>query len=111
MDKEEAAPPTVTIKAKIEVVREIREALTPTQVEIFEKTYIDIGVMPSYTSLCSPQTADEKIPMLWLGSRHITFTWWMFSVVRVVIISPTIGNLPPTKPLSETYGECLLEYF
>ncbi|GJT16007.1 phospholipase-like protein [Tanacetum coccineum] len=38
MDKEEAAPPTVTIKAKIEVVKEIREALTPTQVEIFEKT-------------------------------------------------------------------------
>ncbi|GKC51702.1 hypothetical protein Tco_1074447 [Tanacetum coccineum] len=30
--------PTVTIKAKIDVVKEIREALTPTQVEIFEKT-------------------------------------------------------------------------
>ncbi|GJW80282.1 hypothetical protein Tco_0144257 [Tanacetum coccineum] len=38
MDKEEVAPSTVTIKAKIEVVKEIREALTPTQVEIFEKT-------------------------------------------------------------------------
>ncbi|GJX40813.1 hypothetical protein Tco_0255803, partial [Tanacetum coccineum] len=30
--------PTVMIKAKIDVVKEIREALTPTQVEIFEKT-------------------------------------------------------------------------
>ncbi|GJX01749.1 hypothetical protein Tco_0185662 [Tanacetum coccineum] len=30
-------PPTVTIKAKIEVVKEIREALTPTQVEIFDR--------------------------------------------------------------------------
>ncbi|GJX54228.1 hypothetical protein Tco_0282597, partial [Tanacetum coccineum] len=31
-------PPTVTIKAKIDVVKEICEALTPTQFEIFEKT-------------------------------------------------------------------------
>nr|GFB74904.1 hypothetical protein [Tanacetum cinerariifolium] len=30
--------PTATIKAKIDVVKEIREALTPTQIEIFEKT-------------------------------------------------------------------------
>ncbi|GJZ46965.1 hypothetical protein Tco_0600797 [Tanacetum coccineum] len=37
MDKE-ASSPTVTIKAKMDVVKEIREALTPTQVEIFEKT-------------------------------------------------------------------------
>ncbi|GJZ33265.1 hypothetical protein Tco_0578701 [Tanacetum coccineum] len=38
MDEEAAPPPTVTIKAKIEVVKEIREALTPTQVKIFEET-------------------------------------------------------------------------
>nr|GEW02282.1 phospholipase-like protein [Tanacetum cinerariifolium] len=37
MDKE-ASPLTVMIKAKIDVVKEIREALTPTQVEIFEET-------------------------------------------------------------------------
>ncbi|GKA48952.1 hypothetical protein Tco_0741910 [Tanacetum coccineum] len=47
MDKE-ASPPTVTIKAKIDVVKEIREALTPTQVEIFEKTcfgnWLDVGL-------------------------------------------------------------------
>nr|GFA10005.1 hypothetical protein [Tanacetum cinerariifolium] len=37
MDKE-ASVPIVTIKAKIDVVDEIRKALTPTQRSIFEKT-------------------------------------------------------------------------
>ncbi|GJW34405.1 hypothetical protein Tco_0054437 [Tanacetum coccineum] len=43
-----AIEPTVTIKAKMDVVKEIREALTPTQVEIFEKTcfghWLDVGL-------------------------------------------------------------------
>nr|GEY42726.1 phospholipase-like protein [Tanacetum cinerariifolium] len=47
MDKEAAAP-TVTIKAKIDVFKEIREALTPTQVEVFKKTcfghWLNVGL-------------------------------------------------------------------
>ncbi|GJX28299.1 hypothetical protein Tco_1323199 [Tanacetum coccineum] len=47
MDKEAVAP-TVTIKAKIDIVEDIREALTPTQQRIFEKTcfghWLDVGL-------------------------------------------------------------------
>ncbi|GKD48909.1 phospholipase-like protein, partial [Tanacetum coccineum] len=79
MDKEEAAPPTVTIKAKIEVVREIREALTPTQVEIFEKTcfghWLGVGLTKNSQLLihtlltCMVDGKANELSFLVLGQR------------------------------------------
>ncbi|GJR92654.1 phospholipase-like protein [Tanacetum coccineum] len=79
MDKEEAAPPTVTIKAKIEVVKEIREALTPTQVEIFEKTcfghWLGVGLKKNSQLLihtlltCMVDGKENELSFLVLGKR------------------------------------------
>ncbi|GJU72337.1 phospholipase-like protein, partial [Tanacetum coccineum] len=72
-------PPTVTIKAKIKVVKEIREALTPTQVEIFEKTsfghWLDVGLKKNSQLLihtlltCMVDGKANKLSFLVLGKR------------------------------------------
>ncbi|GJU87644.1 phospholipase-like protein [Tanacetum coccineum] len=76
---DEAAPPTVTIKAKIEVVKEIREALTPTQVEIFEKTcfghWLGVGLKKNSQLLihtlltCMVDGKENELSFLVLGKR------------------------------------------
>ncbi|GJU52068.1 phospholipase-like protein [Tanacetum coccineum] len=78
MDKE-ASPPTVTIKAKIDVVKVIREALTPTQVEIFEKTcfghWLDVGLKKNSQLLihtlltCMVDGKANELSFLVLGKR------------------------------------------
>ncbi|GJU41535.1 RNA-directed DNA polymerase, eukaryota [Tanacetum coccineum] len=71
--------PTVTIKAKIDVVKEIREALTPTQVEIFEKTcfghWLDVGLKKNSQLLihtlltCMVDGKANELSFLVLGKR------------------------------------------
>ncbi|GJW20308.1 phospholipase-like protein [Tanacetum coccineum] len=75
----EISPPTVTIKAKIEVVKEIREALTPTQVEIFEKTcfghWLGVGLKKNSQLLihtlltCMVDGKENELSFLVLGKR------------------------------------------
>ncbi|GJX48562.1 phospholipase-like protein [Tanacetum coccineum] len=76
---EEAAPTTVTIKAKIDVVKEIRKALTPTQVEIFKKTcfghWLDVGLKKNSQLLihtlltCMVDGKANELSFLVLGKR------------------------------------------
>ncbi|GJT52516.1 hypothetical protein Tco_0978673 [Tanacetum coccineum] len=70
-------PPTVTIKAKIDVVKEIREALTPTQFEIFEKTcfghWLNVGLKKNSQLLihtvlaCMVEGKENELSFLILG--------------------------------------------
>ncbi|GJX56971.1 phospholipase-like protein [Tanacetum coccineum] len=79
MDEEAAPPPTVTIKAKIEVVKEIREALTPTQVKIFEETcfghWLGVGLKKNSQLLihtlltCMVDGKANELSFLVLGKR------------------------------------------
>ncbi|GJU10593.1 phospholipase-like protein [Tanacetum coccineum] len=76
---QELKPPTVTIKAKIDVVKEIREALTPTQVEIFEKTcfghWLGVGLKKNSQLLihtvlaCMVEGKANELLFLVLGKR------------------------------------------
>nr|GEX38397.1 hypothetical protein [Tanacetum cinerariifolium] len=79
MDKEAAAP-TVTIKAKIDVFKEIREALTPTQVKVFEKTclghWLNVGLKKNSQLLihtvlaCMVEGKANELSFLVLG-KHV----------------------------------------
>ncbi|GJX29264.1 phospholipase-like protein [Tanacetum coccineum] len=72
-------PPTVTIKAKIDVVKEIREALTPTQFEIFEKTcfghWLNVGLKKNSQLLihtvlaCMVEGKENELSFLILGKQ------------------------------------------
>ncbi|GJY11808.1 phospholipase-like protein, partial [Tanacetum coccineum] len=76
---ESGKPPTVTIKAKIEVVKEIREALTPTQVKIFEETcfghWLGVGLKKNSQLLihtlltCMVDGKANELSFLVLGKR------------------------------------------
>ncbi|GJS46445.1 phospholipase-like protein [Tanacetum coccineum] len=71
------SPPTVTIKAKIDVVKEICEALTPTQFEIFEKTcfghWLNVGLKKNSQLLihtvlaCMVDGKENELSFLILG--------------------------------------------
>ncbi|GJX51728.1 phospholipase-like protein [Tanacetum coccineum] len=75
----EEYPPTVTIKAKIDVVKEIREALTPTQFEIFEKTcfghWLNVGLKKNSQLLihtvlaCMVEGKENELSFLILGKQ------------------------------------------
>ncbi|GJW12566.1 phospholipase-like protein [Tanacetum coccineum] len=73
------SPPTVTIKAKIDVVKEICEALTPTQFEIFEKTcfghWLNVGLKKNSQLLihtvlaCMVEGKENELSFLILGKQ------------------------------------------
>ncbi|GKC45262.1 hypothetical protein Tco_1062984 [Tanacetum coccineum] len=108
MDKEAAAP-TITIKAKIDVVKEIREALTPTQVEIFEKTcfghWLNIWILEAIpaTHRYVHKQPTEKIPRALAWESTQPFTWSRCCTLFVGDqLAPPLETLTPTKGESET---------
>ncbi|GJT86943.1 phospholipase-like protein [Tanacetum coccineum] len=94
--------PTVTIKAKIDVVKEIREALTPTQVEIFEKTcfghWLNVGL--------------KKNSQLLIHTVLACMVEGKANELSFLILAPPLETLTPTKGESETdWWKASLEYF
>nr|GFA39763.1 phospholipase-like protein [Tanacetum cinerariifolium] len=109
MDKE-ASVPIVTIKAKIDVVDEIRKALTPTQRSIFEKTcfghWLDVRLKKNSQLLihtlltCMVDGKANELPFLVLGNQ-IHFRRREFCLVTGLRFGPNMYMREWVKNLTD----------
>nr|GEU32634.1 hypothetical protein [Tanacetum cinerariifolium] len=109
MDKDAAAP-IITIKANIDAtVKEICEALTETQVQIFKKT---LEVIPA-THVYVSKEPREKISRAFAWKMILPFSCARFRTLFVGDnLSPPLETLTPTKAESESdWWKTSLEYF